>query len=65
MTTSKKHRILIVEDNQENMDLLVYFLRPQGYEIISVYNGLSALEKVEEEHPDIILLDIMLPKMDG
>jgi CheY-like chemotaxis protein len=65
MTSSKKHKILIVEDNQENMDLLVYFLRPQGYEIISVNNGVSALEKVEEEHPDIILLDIMLPKMDG
>ena len=65
MTTDKKHKILIVEDNQENMDLLVYFLRPQGYDIISVYDGLSALDKVEEERPDIILLDIMLPKMDG
>ena len=65
MTFSKKHKILIVEDSQENMDLLVYFLHPQGYEIISVYDGLSALQKVEEEHPDIILLDIMLPKMDG
>ncbi len=65
MTSSKKHKILIVEDSQENMDLLVYFLHPQGYEIISVYDGLSALKKVEEEHPDIILLDIMLPKMDG
>jgi K+-sensing histidine kinase KdpD len=65
MTTIKKHKILVVEDNQENMDLLVYFLRPQGYEIIGVDNGLSALEKVEEEHPDIILLDIMLPKMNG
>ncbi len=65
MTSSKKHKILIVEDSQENMDLLVYFLHPQGYEIISVYDGLSALQKVEEEHPDIILLDIMLPKMDG
>ncbi len=65
MTFIKKHKILIVEDSQENMDLLVYFLHPQGYEIISVYDGLSALQKVEEEHPDIILLDIMLPKMDG
>jgi len=65
MTSDKKYKILIVEDNQENMDLLVYFLRPQGYEIIGVGDGLSALEKVEEEHPDIVLLDIMLPKMDG
>jgi K+-sensing histidine kinase KdpD len=65
MTSNKKHKILIVEDNQENMDLLVYFLRPQGYEIIGVNDGLSAVQKVEEDHPDIILLDIMLPKMDG
>jgi K+-sensing histidine kinase KdpD len=65
MTTSKKHKILIVEDNQENMDLLVYFLRPQGYEIIGVGDGLSAVQKVAEDPPDIILLDIMLPKMDG
>jgi CheY-like chemotaxis protein len=65
MTTIKKHKILIVEDNQENMDLLVYFLRPQGYDIISVSDGLSALSKVQEDHPDIVLLDIMLPKMDG
>ena len=65
MTTIKKHKILIVEDNQENMDLLVYFLRPQGYEIVGVNDGLSAVHKVEEDPPDIILLDIMLPKMDG
>lgn len=65
MTSTKKHKILIVEDNQENMDLLVYFLRPQGYDIIGVGDGLSAVNKVEEEPPDIILLDIMLPKMDG
>ncbi len=65
MSADKKFTILIVEDNQENLDLLVYFLHPQGYEIISAMDGLSALKKVEEEHPDIILLDIMLPKMDG
>ena len=63
MTTIKKHKILIVEDNQENMDLLVYFLRPQGYDIISVADGVSAVQKVQEDQPDIILLDIMLPKM--
>ncbi len=65
MPTTKKQKILIVEDNQENMDLLVYFLKPQGYDIITVKDGLSAITKVEKEHPDIILLDIMLPKMDG
>jgi len=65
MAAEKKQKILIVEDNQENIDLLVYFLRPQGYELVTAKDGLSALEKVDEGHPDIILLDIMLPKMDG
>jgi len=65
MTSENKQKILIVEDNQENMDLLVYFLRPQGYQLLTVKDGLSALDVVEKEHPDIILLDIMLPKLDG
>ena len=58
-------KILIVEDNRENIDLLVYFLRPQGYNLITATNGAKGLELVKKERPDIILLDIMLPKMDG
>jgi DNA-binding response OmpR family regulator len=65
MSTEKKHKILIVEDNQENIDLLVHFLRPKKYEIISVMDGVKGLEAAKKEKPDIILLDIMLPKMDG
>ncbi len=65
MADQKTHKILIVEDNQENIDLLVYFLRPQGYKLIAVNDGVEALKKVEEEAPDLILLDIMMPKMDG
>jgi DNA-binding response OmpR family regulator len=65
MPENKQYKILIVEDNQENLDLLVYFLKPQGYQIVAVKDGLSALEKINEEHPDIILLDLMLPKLDG
>jgi two-component system sensor histidine kinase/response regulator len=58
-------KILIVEDNQENIDLLHFFLKPQGYELITVKDGEEALRIVQEEIPDIILLDIMLPKLDG
>ncbi len=65
MTTENKKKVLIVEDNQENTDLLVFFLRPKGYEITTVADGLQAIEAVEKEKPDIILLDIMLPKMNG
>ena len=65
MENTSKQKILVVEDNKDNIDLLVYFLKPQGYEIAYVKDGLSALDKVSEFEPDIILLDIMLPKMSG
>ena len=58
-------KILIVDDNKENIDLIAYFLKPQNYTLVTAMDGLEALEKVEKERPDIILLDIMLPKMDG
>ncbi|MEJ2055134.1 MAG: response regulator [Calditrichaceae bacterium] len=58
-------KVLIVDDNKENIDLIAYFLKPQNYQIFTAYDGLEALESVERDQPDIILLDIMLPKMDG
>ena len=65
MGKSKKYKILIVEDNQENIDLLHYFLSPQGYDIAAVTDGPEAIQSIETEKPDIILLDIMLPTMNG
>jgi len=65
MTTEDTKKVLIVEDNQENTDLLVFFLKPKGYQITAVTDGIQALEAVKKEKPDIILLDIMLPKMNG
>lgn len=58
-------KILIVDDNKENIDLIAYFLKPQNYEIVTAVDGAEALTKVETTKPDIILLDIMLPKLDG
>ncbi len=67
MTSSLKKlpRVLVVDDNPESVDLLVYFLRPAGYEIRTAKDGFAAIEQVEKNPPDIILLDIMLPRMDG
>lgn len=65
MSPISNPKILIVDDNKENVDLLAYFLKPQNYEIITAFDGVEALSRVEESKPDIILLDIMLPKMDG
>ncbi len=62
---NKKATILIVEDNQESIDLLVYFLQPAGYTILTASDGYQAIEMVENHAPDIILLDIMLPGLDG
>lgn len=58
-------KVLIVDDNKENIDLIAYFLKPQNYQIFTALDGFEALEIVERDEPDIILLDIMLPKMDG
>ncbi len=58
-------KILIVDDNKENLNLVAYFLKPQNYNIVTAMDGFEALQKVESEKPDIILLDIMLPKIDG
>ncbi|GAB4364671.1 MAG: response regulator [Calditrichia bacterium] len=63
--SERKARVLVVEDNQESVDLLVYFLNPAGYEVYTANDGLTALEMVKTVSPDIILLDIMLPGMDG
>jgi len=58
-------KILIVDDYPANVKLLERNLRSAGYTTVAAYDGAEALEKVQAEHPDLILLDIMLPKIDG
>ncbi len=62
---SKQRTILIVDDEKTNLKLLSAMLAPEGYRIITAESGKKALELVKEEDPDIILLDIMMPEMDG
>ncbi len=62
---AKKAKILAVDDSRESVDLLVYFLKPAGYEVYTADNGATAIEMVEKDPPDLILLDVMLPKLDG
>ena len=57
--------ILIVDDQPENIELLEAYLAPQGYEIITAANGKEALEKLSGNQIDLILLDIIMPGMDG
>ncbi|MDO8092957.1 MAG: response regulator [Candidatus Brocadiales bacterium] len=58
-------KILVVDDNEDNLELLEAFLLPMGYEVIKAYNGREALEMVEQAHPDLILLDVLMPEMGG
>jgi PAS domain S-box-containing protein/putative nucleotidyltransferase with HDIG domain len=57
--------ILIVDDQSQNIELLEAYLAPQGYEIIAASNGEEALEKLSGNQIDLMLLDIMMPGMDG
>jgi DNA-binding response OmpR family regulator len=57
--------ILVVEDNAELAKLLELILRRAGYEILTAEDGISALETFRQVTPDLVLLDIMLPRMDG
>ncbi len=65
MSENKPARILIVEDHTEMLQVLRKFLTEKGYEIFEAGTGESALEMIESESPDIILLDIMLPGISG
>jgi len=60
-----KRRILLVEDEQDLVTALVFRLEAEGYEVISAADGEAGLHKAKNERPDLILLDLMLPKMHG
>ncbi len=57
--------ILIVDDEQPIIDVLMYNLKKEGYNIIEANDGITAVNKALDERPDLMLLDIMLPKLDG
>ena len=57
--------ILIVDDQPTNLDLLEALLRPEGYRIVAAESGKAALELLERHQPDVVLLDIMMPKPNG
>jgi signal transduction histidine kinase len=58
-------KILIVEDETELAEVLEYNLRKEGYEVLTAFDGLSACRSIGAERPDLILLDILLPDLDG
>jgi CheY-like chemotaxis protein len=60
-----KKKILVIEDNEQNMYLVTFILKKAGFEVIQAYNGNDGVSLAEQYIPDLIVLDIQLPKMDG
>ena len=58
-------RILIVDDEPHLVKLVKLRLEANGYEVATALNGLEGLKEAEENHPDLIIVDVMMPKMDG
>ena len=63
--SQNKKSILIVDDSLDNLHLLQFVLETEGYNIKLANNGYEALDTVKEYQPDLILLDVMMPKMNG
>jgi len=61
----KKGKILVIEDNEQNMYLTNFILEKNGYDVFQARDGLAGLQMVQQIKPDLILLDIQLPGMDG
>ncbi|HEY9533900.1 MAG TPA: response regulator transcription factor [Mucilaginibacter sp.] len=65
MSTSAKQKILIVDDEPDILELIEYNLKKEGYQVFLARNGQEAVTEAKRSLPDLIVLDIMMPKMDG
>ncbi|MFC1699262.1 response regulator [Candidatus Omnitrophota bacterium] len=58
-------KILVVDDNRDTQELVAYRLKASGYEVISAPDGETGLRKMKEDRPDLVILDVRMPQMDG
>jgi len=58
-------KVLVVDDNAQNLELLVAYLDTLGCKVVTAVDGIDAIEKVRQGSPDLILLDVMMPRMSG
>lgn len=65
MTTDPQRTILIIDDDVTALDIVDFLFEEKGFEVVRRADGISALECVDEVEPDIILVDLMMPKMNG
>ncbi|MGB8657321.1 MAG: response regulator [Candidatus Zixiibacteriota bacterium] len=61
----ERKRILIADDEKDMVATLQFTLNQEGYQCLTAYDGQEALDKAKSENPDLIILDIMMPKMNG
>ncbi len=59
------HKILVVDDEKPISDIIIYTLKNEGYQIVTAFDGEEALDQFNKEKPDLVILDLMLPKMTG
>jgi len=60
-----KKKILVIEDEKDLVKIITFRLEANDYEVIKAYDGYEGLEKAKKERPDLIILDLMIPKIDG
>ncbi len=57
--------VLVVDDEPQMVGIVAYALETQGFDVVTAYDGEQALQKIETAHPDLVVLDVMLPNLDG
>jgi len=60
-----KPLILVVDDEPQMVGIVTFALESQGFDVVRAYDGQQALQIVEQVHPDLVVLDVMMPKVDG
>ena len=59
------HRVLVIEDNEQNIYMITYLLEHAGLEVVQARDGAAGVTLAREQRPDLIILDIQLPELDG
>ena len=63
--TAGKQRILAIDDNADIRELIAFILRRENYEVSTASNGIAGLEMIKGSHPDLIILDVVMPEFSG
>jgi CheY-like chemotaxis protein len=58
-------KVLVVDDDPDILDVISMILESQGYEVLTACDGVECLDKLSEQKPDLVILDLLMPKMDG